>query len=109
MNKSSTWEPNGFWQLGNERNLGIYANGLYGNDTLGLGIQGSGGPTLSNQVLATIRTEAFYLGMFGVNPKRTNYTGVAEEGQASYMTCLQEQNLIPSLSFGYTAGAPYRR
>ncbi|KAL8717936.1 MAG: hypothetical protein Q9225_004869 [Loekoesia sp. 1 TL-2023] len=108
MNQSSTWKPNGFWQLGNERNLGIYANGLYGNDTLGLGIQGSGGPTLSNQVLAAIRTKAFYLGMFGVNPKRTNYTGVAEEGQASYMTCLQEQNLIPSLSFGYTAGAPYR-
>ena len=109
MNTSTTWKPNGFWQLGNERNLGIYANGLFGNDTIGLGIQGSGGPTLSDQILATIGTEQFYLGMFAVNPKRTNYTGIAEEGQASYMTCLQEQNLIPSLSFGYTAGAPYRK
>ncbi|KAL8833217.1 MAG: hypothetical protein Q9170_004412 [Blastenia crenularia] len=109
MNTSSTWEPNGFWQLGNERNLGIFANGLFGNDTIALGIQGSGGPTLSNQILATIGTEQFYLGMFAINPKRTNYTGIAEQGQASYMTSLHEQNLIPSLSFGYTAGAPYRR
>ncbi len=107
-NTSSTWNPSGFWQLGNERNLGIFANGLYGNDTIGLGYQGSGGPTLENQVLATIGTEQFYLGMFAVNPKRTNFSGVAEQGQASYMTTLQQQNLIPSVSFGYTAGAPYR-
>ncbi|KAL8775492.1 MAG: hypothetical protein Q9194_003711 [Teloschistes cf. exilis] len=108
MNTSSTWKPNGFWQLQNERNLGIFANGLFGNDTIGLGIQGSGGPTLQNQILATIGTEDFYVGMFAVNPKRTNYTGVTEQGQASYMTSLKEQNLIPSVSFGYTAGAPYR-
>ncbi|KAL8898721.1 MAG: hypothetical protein Q9207_006561, partial [Kuettlingeria erythrocarpa] len=107
-NTSSTWNPNGFWQLGNERNLGIFANGLYGNDTIGLGYQGSGGPTLENQILATIGTEKFYLGMFAVNAKTTNYSGVAEQGQASYMTILQQQNLIPSVSFGYTAGAPYR-
>lgn len=106
-NTSSTWNPNGFWQLGNERNLGIFANGLYGNDTIGLGYQGSGGPTLENQILATIGTEQFYLGMFAVNPKTTNLTGV-EQGQASYMTTLQQQNLIPSVSFGFTAGAPYR-
>ena len=108
MNVSSTWHPNGFWQLYNERNLGIDANGLFGNDTIGLGIQGSGGPTLQNQILAAIGTEHFYLGMFAVNPKRTNYTGIASEGQASYMTSLKGQNLIPSVSFGYTAGAPYR-
>ncbi|KAL8763076.1 MAG: hypothetical protein Q9184_001036 [Pyrenodesmia sp. 2 TL-2023] len=107
-NTSSTWNPSGFWQLGNERNLGIFANGLYGNDTIGLGFQGSGGPTLQNQILATIGTQQFYLGMFAVNPKRTNHTGVTEQGQASYMTTLQQQNLIPSVSFGYTAGAPYR-
>lgn len=108
VNTSSTWNPNGFWQLGNERNLGIFANGLFGNDTIGLGYQGSGGPTLQNQILATIRTKQFYLGMFAVNPKRTNYTGLAEQGQSSFMTSLHQQNLIPSVTFGYTAGAPYR-
>ncbi|KAL8703927.1 MAG: hypothetical protein Q9201_002907 [Fulgogasparrea decipioides] len=107
MNASSTWKVNGFWQLGNERNLGIYANGLFGNDTLGLGIQGSGGPTLTDQVIATIGTQDIYVGMFAVNPKRTNFTGITD-GQASHMTALKQQNLIPSVSFGYTAGAPYR-
>ena len=108
MNTSSTWRPNGFWQLGNERNLGIYANGLFGNDTIGLGIQGSGGPTLEDQIMAVIRTEEIYVGMFAVNPKRTNYTGITEQGQASYMTTLKNQSLIPSVSLGYTAGASYR-
>ncbi|KAL8847290.1 MAG: hypothetical protein Q9221_007666 [Calogaya cf. arnoldii] len=104
MNTSSTWRPNGFWQLGNERNLGIYANGLFGNDTMGLGIQGSGGPTLEDQIMAVIRTEEIYVGMFAVNPKRTNYIGITEQGQASYMTTLKNQSLISSVSFGYTAG-----
>ncbi|KAL8801024.1 MAG: hypothetical protein Q9182_004768 [Xanthomendoza sp. 2 TL-2023] len=108
MNASSSWKPNGFWQLGNERNLGLLANGLFGNDTLGLGIQGSGGPILKDQIMAVIGTEQIYLGMFAVNPKRTNYTGITEQGQASYMTNLKNQSLIPSVTFGYTAGAPYR-
>lgn len=70
MNTSSTGRPNGFWQLGNERNLGIYANGLFRNDTIGLGIQGSGGPTLEDQIMAVIGTEKIYVGMFAVNPKK---------------------------------------
>ena len=108
-NASSTWSPNGFWQLYNERNLGINVNGLFGNETLGLGLPGSNGPNLENQIIATIGTENFYLGMLAVNPKRTNYTGIAEEGQESYISSLKRQNLIPSLSFGYTAGAQYRK
>lgn len=108
MNTSSTWKPNGFWQLGNECNLGISATEYFNTDTVGLGYQCSGGPTLQNQILADIGTEQFYLGTFAVKPKRTNYTGVVEQGQASYITNLQQLNLVPSVSFGYTAGAPYR-
>ena len=84
-------------------------NGLWGNDTLGLGVQGSGGPTLNNQVIAGIVTDNFYIGMFGVNPKPTNYTSIEGSRQDSYVTSLKTQNLIPSISFGYTAGAPYRQ
>ena len=83
-------------------------NGLWGNDTLGLAVQGSGGPTLENQVIAGIVTDNFYLGMFGVNPKPANYTGLSGDQQDSYMTSLKKQNIIPSTSFGYTAGAQYR-
>ena len=107
-NKSSTWSTHGLYELYNERNLGMNGNGLWGNDTLGLAVQGSGGPTLQNQVIACIVTDNFYLGMFGVNPKPTNYTGLDGDQQDSYMTSLKKQNIIPSTSFGYTAGAPYR-
>ena len=106
-NASSTWSQQGYYQLDIERNLDVTGDGEYGNDTLGLGIQGSNGPTLKNQVIGGIATDNYYLGMFGVNPKPTNFTN-DDSGQASYMTSLKDQNLIPSLSFGYTAGAPYR-
>ena len=74
---------------------------------MGLGIQGSGGPVLSNQIVAAYSTDDFYLGFFGVNPASTNFTQ-QEQGKASYLTTLKNQNLIPSLSFGYTAGNQYR-
>ena len=107
-NSSSTWQKQGTYELSYEKNLGLNGNGLWGNDTLGLGIQGSGGPTLNNQVIAGIITDNFYIGMFGVNPKPTNYTGIEGYRQDSYVASLKKENLIPSISFGYTAGAPYR-
>lgn len=74
---------------------------------MGLGIQGSGGPSLPHQIVGAFSTDDFYLGFFGVNPASTNFTQ-QEQGEASYMTTLKNQNLIPSLSFGYTAGNKYR-
>ena len=72
-----------------------------------MGIQGSGGPSLPNQIVGAFSVDDFYLGFFGVNPASTNFTQ-QEQGIASYMTTLKNQNLIPSLSFGYTAGNRYR-
>ena len=81
--------------------------GLYGNDSLGLGLQGSGGPILKNQIIAAYTSPALYVGMFGVNPSSTNFSAT-DQGRPSYMTSLMSQNMIPSLSFGYTAGNKYR-
>lgn len=106
-NSSSTWSQYGFYELGAEQNLASTGDARYGNDTVGLGIQGSGGPTLPDQVIGAFSTDDFYLGFFGVNPASTNFTQ-QEQGEASYMTTLKNQNLIPSLSFGYTAGNKYR-
>lgn len=107
---STTWSQHeaGYYKLQLELNLvNNSANGLYGNDTIGLGLRGSGGPTLKNQIIAGIGAEEYYLGLFGVNPKPTNFTTL-DVGQVSYMTSLKDQNLIPSVSFAYSAGAPYR-
>ena len=103
---SSTWKAQGYYHLILEENLGIDGVGYFGNDTVGLGIQGSGGPTLENQVVGGIATENYYLGVLGVNPKPINFTSL-DEGQPSYISSLKEQSLIPSVSFGYTAGAQY--
>ena len=80
---------------------------MFGNDTVSLAAPGSGGPTLQNQIVGGIAAQQFWLGMFGVNPKPTNFTNFTTE-QTSYMMNLKEQDIIPSVSFGYTAGNQYR-
>lgn len=75
--QSTTWTPNeispntsspnktdGF-TLGLEKNLGYSGVGEYGFDTVTLGWQGSGGPSLDHQIVASIATIEFYLGTFG--------------------------------------------
>ncbi|KAL2349943.1 peptidase aspartic [Cryomyces antarcticus] len=107
INQSSTWETIGLYSLWIERNLGYTGNAQYGYDTVGLGGVGEGGPTLKNMTVGGLAVNDFYLGIFGVNPKPTNFTSFAE-GSPSYITTLRDQNLIPSVSFGYIAGARYR-
>ena len=104
---SSTWSQHGSYELGTEQNLNMSTQATFGNDTLGLGIQGSGGPTLPNQIIGAFTSDDFYLGMFGVNPASTNFTP-QDMGRPSYMSTLKNQSLMPSLSFGYTAGNQYR-
>ncbi|KAM0135687.1 hypothetical protein ACHAO1_005042 [Botrytis cinerea] len=109
---SGNWVPNtinpgGEFALEVESSLGLTGNGDYGNDTILLGSPGSGSPSLSSQVLATIATHDFWLGLFGLNPAPTNFSSKTEPAP-SYMSNLKSQGHIPSLSYGYTAGAYYR-
>ncbi|KAF2814039.1 acid protease [Mytilinidion resinicola] len=106
-NQSSTWKSIGLYDLILEHQLGYAGAGMYGFDTVGLMIQNSGGPSLSGQVVAGIATKDFYLGIFGLGPKPSNFSNF-DYPQPSYMRSLKDQNKIPSLSYGYTAGASYR-
>lgn len=70
---TTTWipitkSPNGTdtFRLGLEANLGYSGNGRYGYDTVALGWDGSGGPSLEHQVVGGIATKEFYLGSFGL-------------------------------------------
>jgi hypothetical protein len=85
--------------------LNLSAVATFGNDTLGLGIQGSGGPILQDQVIGGYTDNEFYLGFFGVNSAPINFGG---RTQTSYLATLFDQKLIPSITFGYTAGNQYR-
>ncbi|TID13194.1 acid protease [Venturia nashicola] len=107
LEKSSSWKPVGLYDLWIESNLGLVGNAEYAYEKVGLAYPGEGGPTLTGQTVGAIATTSFYFGHFGINPKPTNFTNFTSQSP-SYLTSLKQQGQIPSVSWGYTAGAPYR-
>ncbi|CAD0109001.1 unnamed protein product [Aureobasidium uvarum] len=107
-NTSLTWVPNSIFQLGlpNEMALGLDDEANYGFDTVTLGWQGSGGPSVQHSTIANMGYYQFWLGTFGLNPQPANFTTYTDP-QPSFMTQLKRNNTIPSLSWGYTAGNQY--
>lgn len=91
-----------------ESELGYGGNGLFGLDKVGLQISNSGGVELEGQVVAGIAESDFWLGNFGLGPKPVNFSGL-EYPVASYLQSLKDNGKIPSLSWGYTAGASYSK
>ncbi len=93
-----------------QRNLGMTDKnrGDYGWDILGLGRPGNGNITLTNkQVVAAVATKDFFLGYVGL-AERT--VGAADMGKPQgLLSSLFDENHIPSRSYGYTAGAAYRK
>lgn len=104
--QSTTWSRDGIYDLVSEQNLGYDGNGLYGSDTVQLGNSTQNGPRLEHQVVAGIVDDGFWLGIFGLGPKPANFSSF-NDPQPSFMRTLVDQKLIPSLSYGYTAGAKY--
>ena len=105
-NDSSTWQAVDFYELGLETNLGNTDTGAFGFEKIGLDWQGSGGPVLDHQIVAGIATQEFFVGLFGLTPRPTNFT-TFNDPQPSFMESLYNKSLIPSLSWSYTAGASY--
>lgn len=110
--QSRTWIKNNFTANGTfsfplESNFGYRRNAEYGYDTLALGWKGSGGSPLQHQVVAGIATKDFYMGLFGVNPRPSNFTNF-DETVPSFMSNLKNQSMIPSLAYAYTSGNQYR-
>ena len=106
-NDSTSYEFNDYFELVLETNLNYTGSGAFGFDTVGVGWQGDGGPVLEHQVVAGIATEDFWLGHFGLTPRPTNFSNF-NDPQPSFMQTLKTKSMIPSLSWSYTAGAPYR-
>ena len=106
--KSTSWENLGNYSLGLETNLGYNETAAYGLDSVALGYSdANGGPTLQSQVVSDIITNDYYMGIFGIGHQPTNFTDQSNP-QPSFLTSLRSKNLIPSLSWAYTAGAKYR-
>ncbi|KAF1917675.1 aspartic peptidase domain-containing protein [Ampelomyces quisqualis] len=103
---SQSWHQKGYYRLWLEKWLGLEGNGLFGWDSVGLGQTGEEGPRLNSTVIGTLVSANFWMGHIGLHPKPTNFSAF-EDPVPSFMTGLFEQKSIPSLSFGYTAGARY--
>jgi hypothetical protein len=91
----------------------LTGNAYYGFDTLTLGLPGADLPSLDNQIIAGIATNNYWLGYLGLSPIPFNFSSQNDatsmrDPQPSFLSSLKNQSLIPSLSWGYTAGASYR-
>ena len=106
--QSSSWQTIGDYLLDLELNLGYNDSAVYGLDTVALGFANSiGGPTLDSQVISALATDDYYLGVFGLGNQGTNISNFTDP-HSSFLTAMRNKSLIPSLSWAYTAGAPYR-
>ena len=112
-NSSSSWKQNqdasrGLYPLVlEEQNLNITGNGFYGYDTVALGGGNSGGLSLPQQVVASIATKSYFLGLFGLNTQSSILPGTTNN-ITSFVTALNQSGAVPSLSWSYTAGNQYR-
>ncbi|KAI9668763.1 MAG: hypothetical protein M1831_000832 [Alyxoria varia] len=107
-NESITWIKDSSYELVAETNLGLDSTGIYGWDDITLGWQGSGGPSENHQVIAAVADPKYWLGVFGLDPRPSNFSDF-NSGQPSFLDSLKKHNKIPSLSWAYTAGAYYRQ
>lgn len=113
--KSSTWNVKANYTLDAETNLGnpYSANnqvGTYGYDTIEVpGQSGVANVSLDHQVIAAIETNTYYLGNLGLASRNITFGTDSSDISPSFLESLRNENLIPSLSYGYTAGASYRK
>ena len=104
---STSWKNLTDYTMGLETNLGFNDSADFGLDTVGLGLSNStGGPYLDSAVVAAYANDDYYIGMFGLNQQPTNLSTFSNS-YPSFLTTLKSRNLIPSLSWAYTAGARY--
>jgi hypothetical protein len=107
-NASSSWHELGIYDMDIRPELGFNANALYGRDNLGFMIENSGGARLPNQVIAAVTEPDVYVGMLGLGLKAANFSEL-ESPQPSMIQSMKDEGNIPSLSYGYTAGAYYSK
>jgi len=88
--------------------LGYNGTAELGFDDVSLSLPGQAGvTTLVNQTVGAINSNDTWLGLFGVNPRSSNFTN--NQPIPSYLQNLRNASRIPSLSWGYTAGNQYRK
>ena len=108
VNSSSSWKNIGTFELGQNDFLGFSGNGAFGYDTISL-IRGDASETITNNdtAVTAYATPQLWLGEIGLSNRPMDLG--KDDKPASFLSNLKKAGNIPSLSYGYTAGAPYRR
>ncbi|KIX00049.1 uncharacterized protein Z518_10976 [Rhinocladiella mackenziei CBS 650.93] len=102
-NESSTFQPQGLYELNFDTQLGYSGSGYYGLDTVYLDDVYSA----PGQIVAVVNSTDQWLGSLGLGVQQTRFGGT--ENYLPLLSSLVENgSLIPSHSYGYTAGAFYR-
>ncbi|KAL8699736.1 MAG: hypothetical protein Q9201_005835 [Fulgogasparrea decipioides] len=115
-NQSTTWSQKNIYALTAEANLGYTTNadnGAYGWDNLILGTNEGANVTMNKSVIAGIATKDFYLGILGLAARPIVWEDHSDnkdrsDNAPSLISSLKSQQLIPTLSYGFTAGASYK-
>jgi hypothetical protein len=106
---SETWNALGIFKTQLATELGYAANASYGRDNVGLIAPNSGAPKLTDQVVGSLfNKQPFFVGFIGLSPKSINFTDF-NNPRPSFITSMRNTGHIPSVSYGYTAGASYSK
>ena len=103
INTSSTWVNQGSYILGLDPRLGFNGTGIYGLDKISLNDQIS----ISSQIVGVVQSIDYWNGFLGLGVKPTNFTN--PDIPTFLASMVENKSYIPSHSYGYTAGAYYRR
>ena len=112
---SSTWQEKSVYSVQNMHIIKNYGFDMaldFGFETVTFGYPRNGIQPVQHVLVGQMAEWKFStVGYLGLDPKPTNFTDTtAMSGpQTSLMQYLKDNRTIPSLSFGYTAGAQYRK
>lgn len=104
-NESYSFQPKGFYDLNFDSQLDASGIGYYGIDNIAFEDTVTSVP---GQVVAVINSTDQWLGSLGLGAQQTRFNGT-ENYLPLISSLVENQSLIPSHSYGYTAGAAYRK
>jgi hypothetical protein len=107
-NESSTWSTLGIYSLDLEARLNYSGNGLYGYDSLRLGTFQSQGPTLTQELVTGVADKDYFLGHIGLSILNSSFSS-SSDPVTPFLVNMKTSQQIPSISYGFTAGAYYRK
>ncbi|RMZ77417.1 hypothetical protein DV738_g4387, partial [Chaetothyriales sp. CBS 135597] len=103
--QSTSFQPAGYYELGTSTpsDSGQQEYGYYGFDTIALNDDNA----VPEQIISVINTTEYLIGELGLGVQLTRFNG--SDNELTLLSSLaQNASLIPSHSYGYTAGASYR-